>query len=375
MAGNTNFNYICLVGNSLMDMVMSQQFLSQSFLGSAVNGHTVQFTAQGSSVVIALMCQYRNVDVYGDSHATLELSGIHLTGYEGSTVTRVSDGAGYRFGFNGFEKDDEVKGSGNHISYGDNGYDPRLGRRWNIDPFANKFPFQSPYTHANNSPIAGADVNGDSTVVVISGYGREVKAANGRINIMYDVSVYQNMTAAQYEVHKTNGTLPEPSYRTELARDAHDITSKGTTVVHSNQRYGTNNETPPGTYYLFKKGTNGDYSSGAYQLYLGDNNGSRVINGPDGVRAGIAIHQYDPNDSQGCLTTCSGRSTQPVTDLMNAIPDLNDDTQPVQLILKEREVVQTTYSNSANGSVKYQGVEHIYDGGTLPEVTVTAKKK
>src|SRR5215204_5109147 len=35
----------------------------------------------------------------------------------------------YRYGFNGHEQDNEVKGEGNHYSFGDYGYDPRLGRR------------------------------------------------------------------------------------------------------------------------------------------------------------------------------------------------------------------------------------------------------
>jgi len=280
-------------------------------------------------------------------------------------------GDAYRYGFNGHEKDDEVSGEGNHISYGDNGYDPRIGRRWNRDRFADKFSFQSPYVHANNSPIWGADVSGDSTVVVVYGEGMAVKANNGKINIVYAVKVYQNMTAGQYEVHRTNGKLPNPSYTTELARDAHDITSKGETVFHSDKRYGTNNEAPPGTYYLTKPGTNGNPLGGAYQLYLGDKNGSRTINGPDGERAGIAIHQYDPNDSQGCLTTSSGRDISPITNLINAIPDLNDDNQPVQIILQPRVVTKSTYQNGNNGNVKYQGVEHTYSGGTLNEVKVT----
>jgi RHS repeat-associated protein len=43
-------------------------------------------------------------------------------------------GSGYRYGFNGQEKNDEIKGEGN--SYGAEywEYDPRIGRRWNIDP-------------------------------------------------------------------------------------------------------------------------------------------------------------------------------------------------------------------------------------------------
>src|SRR6218665_3353843 len=47
---------------------------------------------------------------------------------------RTFDSANYRFGFGAHEKDDEVKGFGNHLSFGDYGYDTRLGRRWQLDP-------------------------------------------------------------------------------------------------------------------------------------------------------------------------------------------------------------------------------------------------
>jgi len=65
------------------------------------------------------------------------------------------------------------------------------------------------------------------------------------------------------------------------------------------------------------------------------------------------------------------RDTQPVIDLINAIPDLNDDSQPVQIILKPREVIESQYRNSTNGNTKYQGVEHIYNGGNLNDIIVT----
>ena len=38
------------------------------------------------------------------------------------------------YGFNGYEKDNEIKGAGNHYSFSDYGLDPRTGRRWNMDP-------------------------------------------------------------------------------------------------------------------------------------------------------------------------------------------------------------------------------------------------
>jgi RHS repeat-associated protein len=67
---------------------------------------------------------------------------------------------GYRFGFNGKENDNEVKGEGNQIAFEERIYDPRLGRFLSIDPIANKYPFQSPYVFAANNPIALIDVKG-----------------------------------------------------------------------------------------------------------------------------------------------------------------------------------------------------------------------
>jgi RHS repeat-associated protein len=66
--------------------------------------------------------------------------------------------AKYRFGFNGQEKDDEVAGSGNSYTAEYWQYDPRLGRRWNIDPIMKGD--ESPYATFANSPIYYADPNG-----------------------------------------------------------------------------------------------------------------------------------------------------------------------------------------------------------------------
>jgi hypothetical protein len=66
----------------------------------------------------------------------------------------------HRFSFNGHEKDDELKGPSNHISFGDYGYDPRLGRRWQLDPKASKYPHYSPYSAFESNPILNVDVDG-----------------------------------------------------------------------------------------------------------------------------------------------------------------------------------------------------------------------
>ena len=82
----------------------------------------------------------------------------------------------YSYSFNGMEKDDEVKGSGNHLDFGARCYDSRLGRFMSIDRFDNKAPSRTPYSYGGNSPIYSIDINGDSLYVlfyVIQYYGHE----------------------------------------------------------------------------------------------------------------------------------------------------------------------------------------------------------
>lgn len=75
----------------------------------------------------------------------------------------------YRYGFNGAEKTDEVKGEGNHYDLGFRNYDPRLGRMFKIDPRTTEYPWQSPYVYHRNSPIWRLDYLGGGDDDVIKG--------------------------------------------------------------------------------------------------------------------------------------------------------------------------------------------------------------
>jgi RHS repeat-associated protein len=68
----------------------------------------------------------------------------------------------YRRGFNGMEKDDEVKGSGNSYTTEFRQYDPRLGRFIIIDPLIKKFPMWTPYCISNNNTTRFVDPKGDA---------------------------------------------------------------------------------------------------------------------------------------------------------------------------------------------------------------------
>jgi hypothetical protein len=82
-----------------------------------------------------------------------------------SAVCSVWD-KGHRFGFGGHEKDNEVSGEGNHLAFGDYGYDTRLGRRWNIEPYIKKYPSHSSYLVFANNPILYADPDGKDIIVL-----------------------------------------------------------------------------------------------------------------------------------------------------------------------------------------------------------------
>jgi RHS repeat-associated protein len=74
----------------------------------------------------------------------------------------------YRFGFNGMEKDNEVKGIGNSLDFGARIYDSRLGKWLATDPLQGKYPSLSPYNFVGNMPIIAIDPDGKRIYIVSS---------------------------------------------------------------------------------------------------------------------------------------------------------------------------------------------------------------
>ena len=72
----------------------------------------------------------------------------------------------YRYGFNGKEKDDEVKGKGAQYDYGFRIYDPRLGKFLSTDPLFGNYPWYTPYQFAGNKPIWAIDLDGLEELIV-----------------------------------------------------------------------------------------------------------------------------------------------------------------------------------------------------------------
>ncbi len=74
---------------------------------------------------------------------------------------RIYSSNTYRYGFNGMEKDNEIKEDGNSLDFGARIFDNRLGRWLSIDPLSASYPYLAPYSFGGNSPILFMDKGGE----------------------------------------------------------------------------------------------------------------------------------------------------------------------------------------------------------------------
>jgi len=78
---------------------------------------------------------------------------------------RTASSTAYRYGFNGMEKDDELKGIGNSYDFGERMLDPRIGRFFSTDSIFQ--PYETPYNFAANNPIIYVDSEGGDNIIYI----------------------------------------------------------------------------------------------------------------------------------------------------------------------------------------------------------------
>ncbi len=89
------------------------------------------------------------------------VSNIHIDQYNANVNTTMAMRVGgYKYGFNGMEKDDEIKGSGNSYDFGARMLDVRLGKFLSADPLASWAPGWSPYRYGFDNPINCTDPTG-----------------------------------------------------------------------------------------------------------------------------------------------------------------------------------------------------------------------
>ncbi|NML38405.1 RHS repeat-associated core domain-containing protein [Chitinophaga sp. G-6-1-13] len=119
-----------------------------------------------------------------------------------------SAGGGYRYGFNGKENDNEIKGEGNELDFGARIYDPRIGRFLSLDPLSRKYPGINNYSYALNSPIRLIDVDGEEPgdpMIVQGRKGQHRLATERSLGSSLNVGVF----ARDWEVQGLNALRQE----------------------------------------------------------------------------------------------------------------------------------------------------------------------
>jgi RHS repeat-associated protein len=112
---------------------------------------------------------------------------------------RHEDAKEYRYGFNGKEKDDEIKGGGLQIDYGFRIYDPRIARFLSVDPLTKDYTALTPYQFASNTPIQAIDIDGKEGETYL-----EYKIENGQeivLRRVVEVDVYVALSRNKENVH------------------------------------------------------------------------------------------------------------------------------------------------------------------------------
>ncbi len=116
----------------------------------------------------------------------------------------------YRYGFNGKENDNEVKGEGNQISYENRIYDPRLGRWNSLDPLQKKHQGESPYMFVGGNPLVFADPDGrdriiKTTTVYEFGNGNSITLTSTKVikGDFIKLQVRDNSGAIHYQYYDT----------------------------------------------------------------------------------------------------------------------------------------------------------------------------
>jgi RHS repeat-associated protein len=208
---------------------------------------------------------------------------------------KYSAGNVYRYGFNGKENDNEVKGEGNQIDYGMRIHDPRLGRFLSIDPYTKDYPWNTPYAYAENEPISNIDLDGlekvKSTMAAAAAgakqYAEEKKGtANGLLKLVTSTEPYRNLwgytkdwgkaiTGDRAAIKNVNRKTTEVISKTSMSV-ANGI-SKPTTFF-STMHTRSSNENVQGFIYYGLQGTELYFAS---RILESPNQSQNINNGPN----------------------------------------------------------------------------------------------
>ena len=149
------------------------------------------------------------------------ISGTDYSPFGVALDVRNFSSSSYRYGFNGKEKDDEIKPEGVGLSYdyGMRMQDPRSGRFFSVDPLFKNFAYYSTYQFTGNNPVKFVDIDGKEQampMVVGQNVNGEQKA---------DVDVARGGPAGMYLQQQANAPIIPVDNR-NILQQMHDISKQ-----------------------------------------------------------------------------------------------------------------------------------------------------
>ncbi|MDP4150865.1 MAG: RHS repeat-associated core domain-containing protein [Bacteroidota bacterium] len=163
-----------------------------------------ELTNHLGNVVAVISDNHVNNDGIPNGYQPIQLYGREYFGFGGVMRSLNIAGSGYRYGFNGKENDDEVRGANDEIDYGKRGYDPRIGRFMSVDPLAKRYPYYSAYQFAGNTPIQASDLDGNEPWL-----RQTIKAVSSARNAITAVST-SGTTEAGLVITLSSGMAVDP---------------------------------------------------------------------------------------------------------------------------------------------------------------------
>ena len=155
-----------IYGSKRLGMLEQQIWITANSIGlqdsNTIGVRVYEFTDHlGNVTYTAQDRKWLVLDSYGQLQfipATVNYTDYYPFGYP--MWERSYYNGGYRYFFNGQETDNEVLGEGALHAFEYRMHDTRVGRFWSVDPLAGKFPWNSVYAFAENSPVGFLELEG-----------------------------------------------------------------------------------------------------------------------------------------------------------------------------------------------------------------------
>lgn len=145
-------------------------------------------------------------------------------------------GENQRYGFQGQEMDDELRGKGNSVNYKYRMHDARIGRFFAVDPLAPKYPHNSPYAFSENSTIAFIELEGLEKFFAVDGSYLGQIGSSTELMVINDVDVW-NSSMAVINQQGFSGTF-DPIFPTQFQylNAIDNIMKNSTKLYRENER-------------------------------------------------------------------------------------------------------------------------------------------